>query len=172
MALSCSKIWSASSLGEIRSACCFQGARCRKLSYLVGVRMTANIPTGSIAQFCSMGIANAMVFPDPVRLPPMQSRPSRIFGMHPFWMPVGRLIAMAARAPTSHGCTPIDSKLALVVGTEMRALSSSSGSWLSSGGGRVWIFPTREGTAMAREGASGEGDSFRLFLEPSELVEA
>lgn len=43
--------------------------------YLVGVSTSANIPYGSAASFCKMGIANATVFPDPVFAFPMQSLP-------------------------------------------------------------------------------------------------
>jgi hypothetical protein len=60
---------------------------------------------GSSAHFCMIGTANATVFPEPVRLPPMQSRPSSIFGMHSLWMAVGLVIAIDASDATSHGCT-------------------------------------------------------------------
>ena len=63
------------------------------------------MPKGSSAHFWRMGTAKAMVLPEPVRLPPMQSLPLRISGMQCFWMPVGRLIAMAPREATSHGLT-------------------------------------------------------------------
>lgn len=95
--------------------------------------MTANIPTGSSAHFCKMGTAfwknvsnrkfcfihqmyflnrqnrltKATVFPEPVLLPPIQSRPFKISGMHPSWILVGFLIARFARDATIHGRTPI-----------------------------------------------------------------
>lgn len=73
--------------------------------YLVGVSTRAKMPKGSSAHFCRIGTAKATVFPDPVLLPPMQSLPLRISGMQCFWMPVGLLIAMAPKEPTSHGLT-------------------------------------------------------------------
>lgn len=44
--------------------------------YLVGVKMTANMPNGSSAHFCKIGTAKEMVFPEPVLEPPIQSRPT------------------------------------------------------------------------------------------------
>lgn len=55
-AVSCSAIWRASSR--------------------VGVRMSAKMPVGSSDQRCRMGAAKAMVLPEPVREPPMQSLPA------------------------------------------------------------------------------------------------
>jgi len=52
-----------------------------------------------------MGTAKATVFPDPVLLPPMQSRPERISGMAADWMRVGFLMAMFAREETNQGDT-------------------------------------------------------------------
>lgn len=52
-----------------------------------------------------MGTAKATVFPEPVLLPPIQSRPFNISGIQPFWMPVGLFMAMAPKDPTSHGFT-------------------------------------------------------------------
>lgn len=50
-------------------------------------------------------MAKAIVLPDPVRLPPMQSLPERISGMQPFWIAVGRVMAIVESVDTSHGCT-------------------------------------------------------------------
>ncbi len=63
------------------------------------------MPTGSSAHFCKIGTANATVLPDPVLLPPITSSPSSIFGMHPFWMPVGLVMAIDESDATSHGLT-------------------------------------------------------------------
>ena len=61
------------------------------------------MPKGSSAHFCMIGMAKATVLPEPVLLPPMQSRPSSIFGMHSRWMGVGLVMAIAANDATSHG---------------------------------------------------------------------
>jgi hypothetical protein len=52
-----------------------------------------------------MGTAKATVFPEPVLLPPIQSRPERISGMAALWMRVGFLMAMFAREETNQGDT-------------------------------------------------------------------
>ena len=56
----------------------------------VGVRTTAKTPVESSAHLWRIGTTNAIVLPEPVRLPPITSLPSRTAGMHPFWMAVGR----------------------------------------------------------------------------------
>lgn len=53
-------------------------------TYRVGVKTTAKMAEGSSAHFCKIGTAKATVFPEPVRLPPMQSLPLRISGIQPF----------------------------------------------------------------------------------------
>ena len=64
--------------------CQLQNESIRKVATnLVGVMTRAKMPMGSSAHFCSIGTANATVFPEPVLLPPMQSRPLRISGMQP-----------------------------------------------------------------------------------------
>ena len=63
------------------------------------------MPKGSLDHCCRIGTANATVFPDPVLLPPMQSRPERISGMAADWMRVGFLMAMFAREETNQGDT-------------------------------------------------------------------
>ena len=80
------------------------------MRYRVGVRTRANIPYGSCDHFCRIGAANAIVLPDPVFAPPIQSRPekseptcihglpSRTGRIHAAWMGVGRLMDIAARA--------------------------------------------------------------------------
>jgi hypothetical protein len=52
------------------SAICIASSR-------VGLRTRANIPYGSWDHFCSIGAAKAIVLPEPVLAPPMQSRPVR-----------------------------------------------------------------------------------------------
>lgn len=56
---------------------------------------------------------NATVLPEPVLLPPMTSLPSNIFGMHPFWIPVGLMMAMFASDAMSQGAAPKVAKLRL-----------------------------------------------------------
>jgi hypothetical protein len=63
-----------------------------------------------------MGMANAMVFPVPVRLPAIQSRPSNISGIHAFWMAVGLRISIAVSEEISHAETWRDSKVVEVMG--------------------------------------------------------
>jgi hypothetical protein len=46
------------------------------VEYRVGVRMSANIPYGSSDHFWRIGAAKAIVFPEPVLAPPIQSRPT------------------------------------------------------------------------------------------------
>lgn len=57
----------------------------------MGVKIKANIPYGSSYNFSNIGKANAKVLPLPVFAAPMQSLPSRIFGMQFCWMGVGFL---------------------------------------------------------------------------------
>jgi hypothetical protein len=63
------------------------------------------IPKGSLDHCCRIGTAKATVFPEPVLLPPIQSRPERISGMAALWMRVGFLMAMFAREETNQGET-------------------------------------------------------------------
>lgn len=63
------------------------------------------MPKGSLDHCCRIGTAKATVFPEPVLLPPMQSRPARISGIAADWMRVGFLMAMLAREETSQGDT-------------------------------------------------------------------
>lgn len=67
------------------------------------------MPNGSSAHFCSMGTANATVFPVPVFDPPMQSLPLSISGIQDLWISVGFVMAMELREWTSHGETSRDS---------------------------------------------------------------
>ena len=80
-------------------------------SSLVGVSTMPNMPQGSSDHLVSMGPAKAMVLPEPVLAPPMQSRPLRISGMQCFWISVGWVIFMAERDSTSHFERPSDLKL-------------------------------------------------------------
>lgn len=123
-------------------------------AYRVGVRTTANIPDGSSAHFCKIGAAKATVLPEPVLLPPMQSFPLRISGMQPFWIPVGRLMAMLARDRTSHGRRLRDSKL--VFGS-VGAKTCAGGLWSCSPGfSGTPGFPFSTGPRFMREGALKE----------------
>jgi hypothetical protein len=63
------------------------------------------MPKGSLDHCCRIGTAKATVFPEPVLLPPIQSRPERISGMAADWMRVGFLMAMFAREDTNQGDT-------------------------------------------------------------------
>ncbi len=63
------------------------------------------MPNGSSAHFCSMGTANATVFPVPVFDPPMQFLPLSISGIQDLWISVGFVMAIELRDRTSHGET-------------------------------------------------------------------
>lgn len=75
--------------------------------------MTAKTALGSCAHFCSMGTANATVLPEPVREPPIQSRPERMGGMQTDWMRVGVLMERWESEVVSQFSTP---RLGKVVG--------------------------------------------------------
>ena len=110
-----------------------------------------------------------MVLPEPVRLPPMQSLPLRISGMQCFWMPVGLLIAMARREPTSHGLT---SRAAKVVCGSVGARTFPWFVELAVVLVRVvgWPRAVREGTTSlgTRGSPSSMGETFLLFRAPCE----
>ncbi len=75
------------------------------LSYRVGVKTTPKMAEGSSAHFCSMGTAKATVLPDPVLLPPMQSRPLEDLGDTPFLDAGGSLdghVSERLHEPRSH----------------------------------------------------------------------
>jgi hypothetical protein len=72
----------------------------------VGVRMTAYMPEGSLAHVCKMGVAKATVLPEPVREPPMTSRPASICGMLALWIRVGCRMKRCDSDVTSHGERP------------------------------------------------------------------
>ncbi|KAL1997608.1 hypothetical protein VTN02DRAFT_1333 [Thermoascus thermophilus] len=171
MALNCSKIWSASSLDGVSSAVyVYISQKKQKSTHLVGVNTTAKMPNGSSAHFCRIGTANAIVFPDPVRLPPMQSRPFRISGIHAFWMAVGRLIAIAASDPTSQGatfsaakfdspipiCRPMSSASLLLTGSSAAVVEAVAR--FASEASSVFFFLMREGAAT-RGASRGGGTS-------------
>ncbi len=138
------------------------------LSYRVGVKTTPKMAEGSSAHFCSMGTAKATVLPDPVLLPPMQSRPLRTSGIHPFWMPVGRLMAMLASDCTSHGRTFNDSKVVLgsVAARILRGGSAASCRGRDCLGWRLM----REGASIAETMHSSSslsgGDILGFFRDP------
>lgn len=78
-------------------------------------------------------MAKAMVLPEPVRLPPTQSHPSKIFGMQARWMGVGLVMAMDVNDATSHGCTLSDAKLrsaVVVVGGRRAAADVDIFGWI------------------------------------------
>lgn len=74
------------------------------------------MPKGSSAHFCNRGTAKAIVFPDPVREPPIQSLPANIGGMQDCWMGVGFVIESEPSVCISHGATDREAKEASVFG--------------------------------------------------------
>ncbi|KAH3686647.1 hypothetical protein WICPIJ_002397 [Wickerhamomyces pijperi] len=55
-----------------------------KANSLVGVNTRPKIPIGSSDHLVSIGAANAMVLPEPVLAPPIQSWPDKMAGIQAF----------------------------------------------------------------------------------------
>jgi hypothetical protein len=131
-----------------------------------------------------MGTAKATVFPEPVLLPPMQSRPERISGIAALWMRVGFLMAMLAREETSQGetfrsanvdfslpfCAAVMVSVAvvagLVVGEEVDlALMRDIDGWMRDVVAMGSVFGST-GSFSESESPDPVGESLRRFLDP------
>ena len=105
--------------------------------------MTAKTALGSLDHCCKIGTAKATVLPEPVREPPMQSRPESVGGIQFAWMRVGVLMAMVEREVRSHGSTPSVAKVVVAfrsVDARIEDGAVSSGDSSLFGGGRpFWV---------------------------------